>query len=469
MKKIIVLLLSVFVLSAALHAKTDVKGEAAANIDKISQTFMAVPQEEKALYEAYNTAADKAEKKSAEKNIETYVSKLSKEKINNYTLHMYSIEADRTLAAKKIKAFEKKEKNNLPKRIADIKNGTTGAMLYAGKVGLYTLDSGNGVIMQVTNFGARVVSLWTPDKYGNYEDIVLGYEHIDRYVNNDGERFLGAVVGRYANRIAGGKFSIGDNTYTLPKNNNGQTLHGGLKGLDMVVWNVDKVTKNEIALSYTSPDGEEGFPGTLSIKMVYTLTPENEFKVTYEAQTDKATVVNLSHHSFFNLKGEGKGTILDHVLQINADATTPVNKVLIPSGDIVSVANTPFDFRKPTAIGKRIGVNNEQLLNGAGYDHNWAVKKAKDNFVSFMGSLYEPVSGRHMNVYSDQPGLQFYSGNFFDGTTTGKYGDYLNFRESVALETQMFPDSPNHLNFPSTLLKPGEVYKQTCIYEFSVK
>ena len=336
------------------------------------------------------------------------------------------------------------------------------------QVSLYTLKCGD-LTMQVTNFGARVVALWTPDKKGNMEDIVLGYNNIDNYVNNPGERFLGAVVGPYANRIAKGTYTIGEETYNFPQNNNGQTLHGGLKGLDMVVWDVDSVTENSLVLSYLHPDGQDGMPGNLKIVMTYTLTPDNEFRVDYLAQTDKATHVNISHHSFFNLKGEGNGTINDHVLYINASKTTPVDAVLIPTGEIADVTGTPFDFRQPKAIGQDVAVENEQLTNGAGYDHNWVLDRATANEIELAASVYEPASGRYMEVLTDQPALQFYGGNFFDGTTNGKYGRPLAYRESIALETQKYPDTPNHPEFPSTLLNPGEDYTHVCIYRFSVK
>ena len=335
-------------------------------------------------------------------------------------------------------------------------------------VSLYTLKAGE-VVMQVTNFGARVVSLWTPDKDGHYEDIVLGYNNIDNYINNPGERFLGAVVGPYANRIAGGTYTIGEETYNFPQNNNGQTLHGGLIGLDMVVWNVDKVTENSIVLSYLRPDGQEGMPGNLNIVMTYTLTPDNEFRIDYLAETDKATHVNISHHSFFNLKGEGNGTITDNVMVINASHTTPVDSFLIPSGEVADVTETPFDFREPHVIGERIDAENEQLANGLGYDHNWVLDRKTPDQLEFAASVYEPASGRFMEVYTDQPAMQFYSGNFFDGSTTGKYGKALKYRESIALETQKYPDTPNHENFPSTLLNPGEKYTHACVYRFSVK
>jgi aldose 1-epimerase len=344
----------------------------------------------------------------------------------------------------------------------------------AGKpVSLYPLTSGNGLIMQVTNFGLRVVSIWTADRYGKYDDVAVGYERIERYIHNEGERFLGPVVGRYANRIAGGAFTLDGVAYRLPQNNNGQTLHGGLKGLDMVVWDVESVTENAIRFSYVSPDGEDGFPGTLRISVNYTLTAENAFEITYRAETDKPTVVNLSNHAFFNLKGEGNGPITDHLLTINAGFITPVDSVLIPSGEIMSVDGTPFDFRTATRIGERIEEDHPQLKNGRGYDLNWAlegwaVPPAERNIIQ-AAIVYEPVSGRVLEVYTDQPGLQFYSGNFFDGKTNGKYGKPIGFREALALETQRFPDSPNHPNFPSTRLDPGDVYTHTCIYKFRVE
>ena len=336
------------------------------------------------------------------------------------------------------------------------------------QVSLYTLQAGD-LTMQVTNFGARVVSLWTPDKNGSYEDIVLGYNNIETYLNNPGERFLGAVVGPYANRIAAGTYSIGEETYNFPQNNNGQTLQGGDFGLDRVVWDVFAADSSSIVFTYTHADGQEGMPGNLEIFMTYTLTPENEFKVEYLAQTDKPTHVNISHHSFFNLKGEGNGTINDHVLYINASKTTPVDSVLIPSGEIVSVEGTPFDFRTPKAIGQDVNVENEQLKNGAGYDHNWVLDRTTPSDLELAASVYEPASGRYMEVWTDQPALQFYGGNFFDGTTKGKYDKALNYRESIALETQKYPDSPNHDNFPSTLLSPGEEYTHVCVYRFSTK
>ena len=335
-------------------------------------------------------------------------------------------------------------------------------------VSLYTLRRGK-LTMQVTNFGARVVSLWTPDKRGSFEDVVLGYDNIESYIHNPGERFLGAVVGTYAHRIAGGTFTIGDNVYNFPKNNNGQTLHGGLKGVDMLVWDVCEVTDSSIVMRLLHPDGLDGFPGNIDIRLCYLLDSDSQFVINYTATTDKSTYFNISHHPFFNLKGEGNGTILDNEMIINASAYLPIDEYSIPYGEIAPVEGTPFDFRKMHTIGERIGEKNEQLAHGAGYDHNFCIDRKTEKGVEFDASVYEPKSGRFLEVFSDQPGLQFYSGNFFDGTTCGKYGKPLRYRESIALETQHWPDSPHHPNFPSTLLEPGDTYTQTCIYRFSVK
>ena len=335
-------------------------------------------------------------------------------------------------------------------------------------VSLYTLKNGD-LVMQVTNFGARVVSLWVPDRDGNYEDVELGYDNIRSYTDNPGERFLGAVVGPYANRIAGGRFVLDGKEYDLPKNDKGQTLHGGMKGVDMVVWDVVSVSDTSIVFSYLHPDGQDGFPGNVDIDMIYTLTPDNSFRVDYSAVTDAPTYFNISHHSFFNLKGIGNGTVLDNVMVINASHTTPVDGHLIPTGEIADVTGTPFDFREPHAIGERIGADNEQLRNGNGYDHNWILDRESEGDIEFAASVYEPASGRFMEVFTDQPAMQFYSGNFFDGSVSGKYGKPMRHRESIALETQKYPDSPNHPDFPSTRLDPGQEYTHTCIYRFSVK
>ena len=335
------------------------------------------------------------------------------------------------------------------------------------KVSLYTLKNGN-LTMQVTNYGGRVVSLWVPDLKGNYDDIVLGYDNIDRYLNNKGERYLGAVVGRYANRIGHGEFTLDGKKYELYKNDNDNTLHGGEFGVDRVVWDVQSVSDTAIVLRVVLPDGLDGFPGNLDITMTYTLTPNNEFRVDYLATTDAPTVCNLSHHSFFNLKGEGNGTILDNELMINGKLITVIDEHLIPTGNFIPVKNTPMDFMEAKEIGRDIEKYHPQMANGGGYDFNWVLNKPIGK-MGLAAVVYEKTSGRVMEVSTDQPGMQFYSGNFFDGKSTGKYGKPLLKHESFALETQLFPDAPNQTNFPSAVLRPGEKYHHTCIYKFDVK
>ncbi len=336
------------------------------------------------------------------------------------------------------------------------------------KVSLYTLNSGNGLIAQVTNYGGRIVSLWVPDREGKQEDVVLGFENLDKYINNEGERYLGPVIGRYGNRIAKAQFELDGVVYQLPNNNNGNTLHGGLKGFDSHPWAVNQVSDKMIEMSYTSPDGDEGFPGNVSVTMTYELTADNELVIKYEATTDKPTHINLTNHSQFNLKGAGNGDVLDHVLTVNANEITPVDSLLIPTGELMPVDGTPFDFRNATRIGDRIDADNEQLVIGKGYDHNWVVANAT-GAVKLIATLYEPASGRVMDVLTDQPGVQIYTGNFFTGEVMGKYGKPLLHRGAVALETQKFPDTPNQPSFPTTRVNPGDVYTQTCIYKFSVK
>ncbi len=333
---------------------------------------------------------------------------------------------------------------------------------------LYTLTNANGLALQVTNYGARVPSIWIPGRDGQFADVVFGHSTLQGYTGSDGERFLGAAIGRFGNRIADGKFTLNDTEYTLATYNNGQCLHGGIKGFDRVVWDVKSVNDSSIHFSYLSPDMEEGFPGNLQVDMIYTLTSDNAFRVEYHATTDKDTHVNLTHHSFFNLKGNQYGTINDHMLCIAADQYTPVNEVLIPFGQNESVEGTPFDFRTPTTIGSRLDQENVQFTNCRGYDHNFVLNRKSTNGLEFAASVLEPASGRYMEVWTTEPGLQFYGGNFFDGTSTGK-GVPLRFRESFALETQHFPDTPNQPAFPSTILKPGEKYHHICEYRFSTK
>lgn len=333
---------------------------------------------------------------------------------------------------------------------------------------LYTLRNGD-LVMQVTNYGARVVSLWAPDRNGNYADVEIGYENIDRYINNTGARYLGAVVGPVANRIANGKFSLDDKEYTLPQNSNGQTLHGGYFGIDRIVWSVKDYSENQIVFLCELPDGQEGFPANRTIEMTYALTEENEFAISYKATTDAKTVINLSHHSFFNLEGDGEGTILDHVLTIKSKAITPVNEHMIPTGEFMCVKDTPFDFNEPHAIGERVNADHTQLKMGSGYDHNWVIDREDNGEVLKVADLYSPKSGRGMEILTDQIGLQFYSGNFFNGSFKSKFGKPVLYRGAVALETQRYPDSPNQPSFPSVVLEPGQTYKHTCVYKFYVK
>jgi aldose 1-epimerase len=335
-------------------------------------------------------------------------------------------------------------------------------------VSLYTMHNGF-LTMQVTNYGGRVVALWMPDNRGSYEDIVLGYDHIDKYVNNEGERYLGAVVGRCANRISNGSFTLNGVEYQLPKNDGDNTLHGGLVGADKMVWDVVSNNDSVITMHALFADGLDGFPGNLDVTMSYTLTKDNQLQVRYAATTDSTTLCNFSHHSFFNLKGEGNGTILDHELQINSRYLTIVDEQLIPTGKFSGVKETPFDFREKHTIGERINADDEQLKNAKGYDQNWIIDKSDPKAYTWNATLTEPKSGRVMEVWSDQVGLQFYSGNFFNGKCNGKCGKPLAYREGLALETQYFPDAINHETLaPQPILNAGEEYHQLCIYKFSV-
>ncbi len=335
------------------------------------------------------------------------------------------------------------------------------------KVDLFTLKNNNGLVAQITNYGGKVVSLWVPDKNGNFDDIVLGFETIGEYFNTN-EIYFGSLIGRYGNRIGGGTFSIGGTVYSLAQNNNGNALHGGIKGFNNVVWDAKQTNGQTLELTYLSPDMEEGYPGNLNAKVVYTLTDGNELKIEYNATTDKATPINLTHHSFFNLKGAGNGDVNGHIVQINANSYTPVDEGLIPTGEIAPVEGTPMDFRKPTVIGERLGDDFEQIKRGNGYDHNWVLNKS-GNGLTFAAKATEPNSGRSMAVYTNEPGMQFYGGNFLDGTATGKGGKVYGFRSAFCMETQHFPDSPNKPDFPSTILNPGDEYYSVCVYKFGVE
>ena len=336
-------------------------------------------------------------------------------------------------------------------------------------VELYTLTNGRGMTVSITNYGATVVSLWVPDRNGKPGDVVLGFDTLEEYLA--GCPYFGAVVGRYGNRIAKGRFTLDGKEYTLATNNNENHLHGGLKGFDKVVWTAKGVLADKgpgLVLSYLSEDGEEGYPGNLRVTVRYIVTDDNELVIHYDATTDKPTPVNLTNHSYFNLAGQGSGTILDHQMMLNADRFTPVDKGLIPTGELRSVADTPMDFRRPTAIGARIDQDTEQLRFGGGYDHNWVLNK-KDGEMSLAARVYDPSTGRVMEVFTTEPGVQFYCGNFLDGSKVGKGGKAYKHRYGFCLETQHFPDSPNKPDFPSTILKPGEKYSTTTVYKFSTK
>lgn len=332
---------------------------------------------------------------------------------------------------------------------------------------LYFLQNG-AISAAITNYGGRIVSLCVPGNDGEMADVVLGFSSIDGYLNAT-EVFHGAIIGRVGNRIAKGEFTLNDETYTLPINNDPNHLHGGPEGFHNVVWDVKSVTDNSIVLTYLSKDGEMGYPGNLNVEVTYTLTTNNEVAIDYQATTDKATPVNLTNHAFFNLAGEANGTINNHLLAINADYYTPVDSTLIPLGENAPVEGTPFDFRtaKPIGMDLPMQAENIQLQNGLGYDHNFALNKTAAGTMTLAATVVEPESGRKMEVLTEEPALQFYGGNFMDGSDTGKYGKTFDFRESFALETQHFPDSPNQENFPSIILNPGDVYQTSSIYRFS--
>ena len=341
------------------------------------------------------------------------------------------------------------------------------AVIDGDSVNLFVLQNKNGLEATFTNYGLRLVSLYVPDKNGNFEDVVLGHATLDEYVNGP-KGYYGSIIGRYGNRIAKGSFSLGDNTFDLAINNNENHLHGGEIGFESVVWKVENQTSQSIEFSRLSPDMEEGYPGNLMVHVTYTLTDENELKIAYKAETDKTTVVNLTHHSFFNLKGEGEGDVNDHLLMINADQYTPVDAGLIPTGEIKEVKDTPLDFRKIKTIGSEIASDFEQLKIGKGYDHNYVLNDAPQNSegLTFAAKVIEPKSGRVLEVYTDEPGVQLYGGNFLNGKMIGKNGKPHLFRGSFCLETQHYPDSPNQLDFPSTTLEPGDTYSSNCVYKF---
>jgi len=339
------------------------------------------------------------------------------------------------------------------------------------KVSLYTLKNASGMTAQVTNYGARVVDLWVADKAGDFKDVIWGFENIKGYLNAT-DMFAGPIVGRYGNRIGKGQFTLDGKAYQLTLNNNGHHLHGGINGFYKKVWDARpfKNDKGEDALelSYLSPAGEEGYPGNLTLKVIYAITANNELTINYSATTDAATIINPTSHVYFNLHGTTAQSSNSHVLTIFADKYTPTDSLLIPTGEIATVENTPLDFRKPTTVGERIKADFMALKYGKGYDHNFVLNK-KAGEISLAAEVFEPATGIVMKVSTDQPAIQFYSGNFMDGKDTGKRGDKHDYRTGIALEAQNYPDAPNHANFPTAVLKPGETYKQVSIYAFEIK
>ena len=355
--------------------------------------------------------------------------------------------------------------NNYSKK-ATIKKNYFGVLSNGEKVDIYYMKNTKGIELKIMNYGGAIVSAIVPDKNGNFADIVLGHDSFQGYLKAN--PYFGAIVGRYANRIAKGKFTLNGKVYTLATNNGQNHLHGGIKGFDKRIWNATPlITPNGVALklSYLSKNGEEGYPGNLNVVVTYTLNNNNELRINYSASTDQTTIVNLTNHTYWNLAENGD--ILNHRIMINADKFTPVDSTLIPTGEIKSVYGTPFDFRKFRPIGDQINADNIQLkyANG-GYDLNWVLNKDEHDSLYLAARVTEPISGRVLEVWSTEPGLQFYSGNFLDGSITGKNGQIYKKHTAFALEAQHFPDSPNHPNFPSVVLKPGQEYKQTTIYKF---
>jgi aldose 1-epimerase len=334
-------------------------------------------------------------------------------------------------------------------------------------VELFTLTNAHGLELRAMTYGGIITSLRTPDRDGHLDDIVLGYDSLAGYLKET--PYFGAIVGRYANRIAKGRFTLDGKTYQLATNNGPNSLHGGVRGFDKVLWTGETAQSDSgarVTFTYKSPNGEEGYPGTLDARVTYTLTPSDELIVDYEATTDKATPLNLSQHTYWNLHGSKGGPILDLQLSLDASAFTPVDSTLIPTGELKQVTGTPFDFRSPTAIGARIGQQDTQLKYGLGYDHNWVLDRGGKTGLAHAARLVDPTTGRTLDISTTEPGIQFYSGNFLDGTITGKGGQVYAHRTGLCLETQHFPDSPNHPNFPSTILRPGETYRSRTVFTF---
>ncbi len=336
-------------------------------------------------------------------------------------------------------------------------------------VSRYTLTNGKGMRVRIITYGAIIQSIEVPDRTGKLADVTLGFDTLEGYLGR--HPYFGSIVGRYANRIGGAKFTLDGKTYSLAKNNGGNHLHGGLKGFDKVIWDAEEIRGDDwvgVKLHYLSPDMEEGYPGNLSVTVTYKLNSKNELWIDYKATTDKPTVINLTNHAYFNLKGQGEGDILGHIVTINADRFTPVDAGLIPTGEIRSVKGTPLDFTEPHPIGERINSDYEQIKLGKGYDHNF-VLNGKPGELRLAARVVEPSTGRVLEVLTTQPGMQFYTGNFLDGSNVGKGGKIYKHRYGFCLETQHFPDSPNKPDFPSVVLRPGETYHETTVFRFSTE
>jgi len=364
------------------------------------------------------------------------------------------------------------ETSGSPDNVPRVEVQPFGAISSGQKTDLYVMTNSKGMAVSITNYGATVVSIKVPDRGGKVDDVTLGFDTARGY--EEGKAYFGATVGRYANRIAHGTFTLDGKTCTLPKNNGDNTLHGGLNGFSKKIWAGKEVSSKDgvaVQFTYVSPDGEEGFPGTLTATVLFTLSKDrNELRIDYTASTDKPTVLNLTNHSYFNLAGQNQGSILDETLQLNASRFTPVDATLIPTGELRDVKNTPFDFTHAVAIGARIDDADDQLRFGRGYDHNWVLDKPKDaNGPVLAAVAKDPKSGRVLEILTTEPGIQFYTGNFLDGTVRGKGGYAYPRRSAFCLETQHFPDSPNQANFPSTTLMPETQYHSTTVFRFSLK
>ncbi len=354
-------------------------------------------------------------------------------------------------------------------RTLSVRREPFGVLANGDSVHVFTLSNANGVEVRVLDYGGILQSIRTPDRNGKFADVVLGFDTLAKYVKDS--PYFGAIVGRFANRIARGRFTLDGKTYTLAINNGVNALHGGLVGFDKVVWKAEALTNPSsvgVLLTHTSPDGDQGYPGTLKVRVTYALNNSNELVIGYAATTDKPTIINLTNHSYFNLAGAGNGDVLRHIVSIDADSITPIDSTMIPTGKFEAVAGTPFDFRAPTAIGLHIHDDNQQLAFAGGYDHNFVLNRKDTTGLIHAARVVEPTTGRTLDVYTTEPGIQFYTGNFLDGSFAGIGGVYKN-RYGFTLETQHFPDSPNHPNFPSVVLRPGQEFHSETVFRFGAE